>query len=168
MVCPTCEHVFSFALTENFFLNTKKVNPELERQRESFLKSKPVVEDVLPINEDCDIQPVKDLSDDQIVEICEIMCLKNITPNHLRSAEIFVNVKEHIFYFPMKSITGKIVGYKTITNKGGEWLEQSIPDNSSFGIIMTSSKKVQKSKSAIVVLNLLDYLVLSGENLNRR
>lgn len=136
---------------------------EQENIRETVLKSKPVIESALSIHKDSEIQHIKDLNDLQVDEICDNFRLKNILPNHLRLADVRVHVKENIIYFPMKNINGDIVGYKKIIYEDGEWLEESIPNNNSFGIIMTASKKAQKNKTAVVVLNFLDYLALLGE-----
>lgn len=87
--------------------------------------------------------------------------LQNISASSTNNLEIYINKSHDQLMFPLIDYEGKISGYKILDNNLGE---RVVPDADSHGVVISSRTKTIKGKdsgSAILVLNILDYLAVN-------
>lgn len=171
VICAACQHKFAFSSLEYFFLNSKKLNSaDYINKKNSFLKSKPSIDsNKIPQDIIGDLKIIKNLSDTEIVQICEQLDVQNISIDQMKDALIHCDLENSTFYFPMVDANGSIVGYKKLSNQNGQLCETSFPEANCFGVVMHLPRKQQKNhRTAILVLNLLDYLSLIAANTIRQ
>lgn len=165
MVCPSCQFVFSFSKVEYFFLNAKKINSVYTSHKSNFLNSKPTKQNYSLLNEK-DLQTIQIVSETQVLDIFQHLNIQNISPNQLKSTDLLCDHVNKMLYYPMVDVYGATVGFKKLLMRKGEIVEETVPDSNSFGAVILPAKKPQKTKRAILVLNLLDFLSLVGESNN--
>lgn len=139
---------------------------EMEKQRTTFLNSKPCIEVNQPFHFGDDIVKISTLDENQLLTICDQLNIRNIPLSYLKTADIFCNVSRNSLYFPLVDVNNTTVGFKKLSFENGKYLESTMPLTKSFGAVVHASKGALKQKSAIVVLNVLDWLALVGENIH--
>lgn len=166
VICPSCQFVFSFSKVEYMFQNAKTNNNSIyASHKANFINSKPVVPNYSLINNK-DLQSIKTMSDMHVLDIFEHLNIKNISPNQIKSTDLFCDYTNKVLYYPMVDIYATTIGFKKLSSSNAEILEETVPDSNGFGAVLLPAKKQQKAKRAILVLNLLDFLSLIGESNN--
>lgn len=171
MVCSKCQYIFSFSAIENFYTSVKsqRVTTDLKKQRDLFIKSKPITD--LPTSKIIDeiAVPVDKLPIDKLEEICKNLKLNEALASAFENLGLLYNFNDNILYFPMHDVDNRIIGYKKLFRQNNKTVEETLPESRVFGTIIVSpgTKKSHKEvKTAILVLNIPDVLTLRMQHLN--
>ncbi|XP_055687058.1 mitochondrial DNA helicase [Lutzomyia longipalpis] len=165
--CAACQHLGTWSTIEKFFLNAKiaRNSKEISRLREVFLTSKSRKTEIeLPdgLVSSSSVDPLR------LKEVIEEIGLPEETGNILLSHGTFFSNDFSQFFLPLRDITDAIVGYKIFHTEHHN--ERTLPDTNCSGILIHKptlmTKKEQKEQSAIIVLNILDFLTLAVSKIN--
>lgn len=171
VVCSKCQHIFSFSAIENFF--TKKANrTDLERSKDIFMKSKPRANFLTISTINKNAVPIREISSIKFDEIRQHLGIDNITSAAFEGIQTLCDFKEKSLYFLMQDAYSNIVGYKKLYRKPNEKLiETTFPESNSYGAVVLppfAKRGSRDSRTAIIVLNMLDALAIRMEKRNSK
>lgn len=170
VVCSKCQHIFSFSAIENFYapIKSAKTPSDQDRARELFLNSKPkILFDASQIDKNA--IPVDEMEPNAVENVFEYLQIENISVSAVSGIQMLCNVERKILYMPMHNNESQIIGYKTLSRlPDGPLKETTLPEAKSFGVVILppTTKRGRDSKTAILVLNMLDALALRIEKPN--
>ena len=148
------------------------------RARELFIQSKPIVQQMKLDEIDRDAKDFVDLSEVEFNEICQYFGMQKVSRAAFEGIKVGCNMQLKVLYFPLEDLNQHTVGYRKLSRVGegvdaGDIREESIPRNNSYGAVIASSvsragvtTKKRDSKTAILVLSLLDFLALRMQQIN--
>lgn len=172
MVCPSCQHIYSFSAIEKFFGDCSN-NESHQKSLELFLHAKPKVPFFSPDAIDENAVPTNKLQNGELTAICEHLGIQNISAAAFDDLHMLCSISEKRLYFPMQDAVGAFAGYKILSRgTNGNPVEETVPPSNSFGVVVAppsaSSKRLAKdhTKPAIVVLNMLDVLAIRSQKIN--
>lgn len=175
VVCSSCQYIYSFSVIEEFFVDagTQK-NVNIRRNNlELFIRGKPMIRLYPPDAIDKKAVPKDQLQGDDLAAVCAHLGIDSIADSAFDDLHMLCNISEKLLYFPMQDAERNFVGYKMLSRgANGLPVEKTVPPSNSFGVIVASPysslKRLPKeqTKTAIVVLNMLDVLAIRTQKTN--
>lgn len=175
VVCSSCQYIYSFSVIEEFFVDARTPkNVNIQRKNlELFIRGKPMILLYPPDAIDDKAVPKDQLQPDDLAAVCAHLGIENIADSAFDDLHMLCNVNEKRLYFPMQDAERNFVGYKMLgRGANGLPVEETVPLSNSFGAVVasaySSSNRLPKeqTKTAIVVLNMLDVLAIRTQKTN--
>lgn len=119
-----------------------------------------------------DAIPISEIDSTKFDEIRQHLGIDNLTSAAFEGIQAFCDLKKKSLYFLMQDAYSNVVGYKKLSKKPNEkMIETTFPESNSYGAVVFSpfvKRGTRDSKTAIIVLNMLDALALRMEKRNSK
>lgn len=171
VVCPKCQHIFSFNVAEPFFRSELSAADQA-KSRDLFFKSKPLLyaETYASLQENA--VPAGELEPAVFAGILEHLDLHGIAAAAVEMVPpVLCDPQKKSLYFAMRGANADDVGHKELVRNpiSGQVETITSPESSSYGVVTfapSTKRGVRDTKTAIIVLTLRDALALRTEKSN--
>lgn len=152
-----------FQADEKFVRNRK----DLKKYQELFLEAKsPVImAPLLPEH----VLLVQEMSESAFKTMQNDLSLDFITHSSFKNSRCSYDSATKCLYFPITDVNSKVVAFKVLKRGKEIQFEEEIHGRGSrFGIVLSknSTGRLKDSNSAILVLNIMDFLALASQKIN--
>ncbi|XP_044014989.1 twinkle protein, mitochondrial [Aphidius gifuensis] len=162
-LCQQCEHSGSWDILERFFdkKSTTKIQ-ELNNLKKTLSIEKDYSDKWDKICKSC--QAVSKLSENDYHSLIEKFQLPtSITQSQLSQLNSEYDLSTSKLYFPLRSLSNKITGCKTLSLKSSSIIESSLPSINPTGLIIYREKKLKNDTTGVLVPSVEDLLALISQ-----
>lgn len=169
-ICAKCQNITKWRVVEKFFQpDAKSVrnNKDMKKFQELFIEAKsPVVK--APLLSD-NAMLVQEMSENAFKTMQNDLSLDLITQSSWKNVRCSYDSANKCLYFPITDVNSEVVAFKVLKRgKESQFEEEIYGGNSRFGIVLSKNLtgKARDSNSAILVLNIMDFLALGTQKIN--
>lgn len=169
-ICARCQHISKWGVVEKFFQSDAKSprnRKDLKKFQELFLGAKSAVIKVPSLPENAML--VQEMTEDAFKTMQNDLSLDFITQSSLKNVSCSYDSGKKRFYFPITDVNSDVVAFKVLRGvKEGRCKEDIQGGGSRFGIVLAKNLtgKTKDSNTAILVLNMMDFLALGTQKIN--